>query len=140
MSAARAMVVWLSAAVSSLSACSGDETPGDVDAGGADAASQSVCDPIGVCGDGEEPACQGCAVAGPCAEAWSACQTDETGACVGLSECHQQCPLDDTGCYDECDAATAPEAVTLLARLTDCVFCEQCPDSCRVDTSQCPGR
>lgn len=140
MSAARAIVVWVSAALSSLSACDSSETPSDVDAGGADAASASVCDPIGVCGDSEEPACQGCAIAGPCAEVWSACQTDETGACAGLSACYAQCPLDDTGCYDECDAATSAETVALYSQLTGCVFCEQCADSCRVDTSQCPPR
>jgi hypothetical protein len=138
MSAARTIVVVVGAAVALLGACSDDETTPMVDAGIADAASPSACDPIGVCGDSEEPACQGCAIAGPCADAWTACQADATSACDGLAGCYLACPLDDTACYDECDAATSAEVVALLGQLLDCVFCQQCPESCRVDTSQCP--
>lgn len=138
MSAARAITAVLSITMSLLVACADPETSGDVDAGSADAASLSACDRIGVCGDSEEPACQGCAIAGPCADAWDACQTDATGSCVALAECYLACPLEDTGCYDDCDVETSPEAVVLLAEVTDCVFCRQCPESCRVDTSRCP--
>ena len=137
MNAAHTIVWVVSITMGLLVACADPETSGDVDAGSADAASLSACDRIGVCGDSEEPACQGCAVDGPCAEAWDACHTDPTGSCVALAECHVACPLEDTGCYDACDDATSLEAVVLLAVLTGCVFCQQCPESCRVDTSQC---
>lgn len=135
---ARRLAVLLSVIMSLPGACSSDEPSAQADAGRSSGApSPSTCDGVGVCGDGEHPGCQGCAIATTCAGAWEACQTDTTGACIELSDCYLECPLGDTECYDACDAAASAEGVALLTELTRCVFCQECPLSCRVDTSQC---
>lgn len=152
--AAVAFVAW-------LGACSDDDVSGastsgsGVGGGGASSTSSTTtstlgittCDDIGVCADGAELGCDACAVSeeGSCGGPKRECDEEPTDACNLLDMCNKACPLDDPLtvevnerllCTDSC-GATYPSGLPLLGALRACVYCEECPLSCPLESAMC---
>lgn len=158
----RALVAFAFAAW--LGACSGDDVSGPSGSGaggsgaggnGAGASSSTststsslgttTCDDIGVCVDGAELGCEACALSGSCADEKLACDEEPTDACAMHDACTLPCPPDDPltvdvderlPCTQACDAAY-PTGMMLLAALRGCVYCDECPLSCTIESAMC---
>jgi hypothetical protein len=136
-----------------LAACSstGERAPGEGDASADPTATSTAtttststgtgerCDDRGLaCGDADDPACQGCAIEGACKATADACFEEPHDDCVALNDCYADCPDGEQACFEACDLQH-PEGSDLLLSLLLCIFCDQCPSSCDVDVSACPG-
>ncbi|MFO0586534.1 MAG: hypothetical protein U0441_03310 [Polyangiaceae bacterium] len=93
--------------------------------GGAGGGLPATCDAIGVCGN-TGGGCVGCAVAGPCADAYSACFASDD--CVKYQECVTPCAAD-AACEAACELQT-PAGKAPYDAFAQCVLCDQCPASC----------
>ncbi len=71
--------------------------------------------------------CTNCALSGPCAAAWDACNAD--AECLSIYECVvSQDPCDAT-CQANC-AASDPDGVDDFTTFWNCQQCQQCPTAC----------
>jgi hypothetical protein len=84
------------------------------------------------------PTCQNCvdcAAEGLCSDEVQTCAAIQE--CVDLSGCIDMCPQGDQNCVNTC-AFMYQNGVQPYINYTECLFCQECPTKCNVDTTQCP--
>jgi hypothetical protein len=68
-----------------------------------------------------------CALNGPCASLWAACNANP--ACQSLDGCWGSCAGGDTACQQNCQAANLT-GVSDYTAVNQCVYCSQCSSVC----------
>jgi hypothetical protein len=107
-------------ALATTDLCDTTSSTGAAGAGGS-ATTTVACD-----GQNECSTCTTCAINGPCATLYSACQQDSD--CESIDQCFFTCGSDPT-CQQEC-LDDNPDGVADYQAITTCIDCTQCAKDC----------
>lgn len=119
--------------VADRSATSGSSTSGgeggtgseQEGAGGGGGNEPTTCDDQTACGN-VQSGCVGCAMAGPCASAVAACQSNPE--CADFESCATNCEGNQP-CIELCITSYA-EGASLYIGTSSCIYCSECFASC----------
>jgi hypothetical protein len=92
------------------------------------------CDKQGQCGALNNFGCAACAQSGFCSAQFSTCLN--ILGCSNIVNCVSNCLATDIQCQVDCETVN-PDGVASFHVLTQCVYCEACPNDCAVHAAEC---